>query len=72
MDSNEYDISTRGIYYTTRAYHDELDYHWVVDFNKPNVDEQFREFKRRIEENGAKRAMRELKQQFKTLRELLS
>ena len=62
----------KGIYYTRSAYHDDVDYIYVVDFDKPNVDEQFRNFMLLVKRNGVKEHMIELKRQFKDIRELLS
>lgn len=73
MDPSEYFINeTRGIYYTTRAYYDDLDFHYVVDFTKPDINKQFAAFKERLLEAGEKRAMRKLRDQFRGLRELLA
>jgi hypothetical protein len=69
----EYSINPKkGIYYTTKAYHDDLDYHYVVDFDKPDVHAQFLRFLQSVEGEGAKKGMRRLKEQFRGLRELLS
>lgn len=62
----------KGIYYTRSAYHDDVDYIYVVDFDKPNVEDQFRSFLRYVEKDGAKKQMEELRKQFKVLGELLS
>ena len=62
----------KGIYYTQSAYHDDVDYVYVVDFDKPNVEDQFRAFLRYVEKDGAKKQMEELRKQFKVLGELLS
>lgn len=72
MDSWKYSINPKkGIYYTERAYHDDLDYHYVVDFEKPDVHGQFQKFLLSVEDEGAKKGMRQLKDQFRGLRELL-
>lgn len=72
-DSWEYSLNpNKGIYYTTKAYYDDLDYHYVVDLEKPDVHKQFQAFLKTIEANGKKQAMRELKDQFRGLRDLLS
>lgn len=62
----------KGIYYTRSAYHDNVDYIYVVDFDKPNVDEQFRNFMLSVKRDGAKEHMVELKRQFQGIREFLS
>ena len=62
----------KGIYYTQSAYGDEVDYVYVVDFDEPNPQEQFRHFLRYVEKDGAKKQMEELRKQFKVLGELLS
>lgn len=62
----------RGIYRTENSYHDDVDYIYVVDFDKPDVDKQFRNFLDIVEENGKRKGMRELKAQFRGLRDLLS
>jgi hypothetical protein len=71
-DSWEYSICDRGIYYTTKAYHDDLDYHYVVDFTKPDVHKQFQNFLSTIEDNGKRKSMRDLKGQFRELKDLLT
>jgi hypothetical protein len=72
-DSYEYSLNPKkGIYYTENIYHDDVEYHYVVDFDKPDVPKQFQSFLKNIEANGKKAAMRDLKQQFKGLRELLA
>lgn len=62
----------KGIYYTEKAYHDDIDYVYVVDFDKPDVDKQFARFIETIKKDGAKESMASLKRQFSGLRELLS
>lgn len=54
----------KGIYYTRSAYHDDVDYIYVVDFDKPNVDEQFRNFMLSVKRDGAKEHMVELMLKF--------
>lgn len=72
MDSWEYSINpNKGIYYTTKAYHD-LDYHYVVDFDKPDVHRQFQNFLRSVEAEGARKVMKQIKDQFRGLKDLLS
>lgn len=70
-DAREYWICARGIYYTTSAYHDDIDYHYVVDLEKPDVGKQFQRFLEDIMGLGERKAIRDLKSQFKTLKELL-
>ena len=61
----------KGIYYTKSAYGDEIEYVYMVDFDEPNPQEQFRNFLRYVEKDGAKKQMEELRRQFKVLGELL-
>lgn len=61
----------KGIYYMKSAYHDDVDYVYLVDFDEPNVDEQFKRFLRYVEKDGAKKQMEELRKEFKALGELL-
>lgn len=72
MAENYWIDPKRGIYYTERAYHDDLDYHYVVDFEKPDLDKQFKRFLEIVEDEGARKGMRQLKDQFRGLRELLA
>lgn len=70
---HDYSINPKkGIYYTENIYHDDVEYHYVVDFDKPDVPKQFQAFLKNIEANGKKKGMRELKDQFRGLRDLLS
>lgn len=62
----------KGIYYTRSAYHDDVDYIYVVDFDKPIVEVQFRNFLLSVKREGAKENMVELKRQFHGIRDLLS
>lgn len=62
----------KGIYFTRSAYHDSVDYIYEVDFDKPDVNKQFQDFIRMIKEQGHKEGMRELKQQFRSLQDLLT
>ena len=62
----------RGIYYTENSYNDHVDYHYVVDFNEPEVGTQFRSFLKRVEQDGADKGMIELRRQFSGLRNLFS
>lgn len=62
----------KGIYYTRSAYHDNVDYIYEVDFDEPNIGKQFRQFIDKVKKEGHKEGMRELKQQFRGLQELLS
>lgn len=61
----------KGIYFTRSAYHD-VDYIYVVDFDKPDVNKQFKDFIKIVKRDGAKENMSELKRQFQDIRELLS
>lgn len=70
MYQNYFINPKKGIYYTEKAYHDDVDYIYIVDFDKPNVDEQFKHFLRYVEKDGANKKMDELKKQFSALREL--
>lgn len=70
MYQNYFINPKKGIYYTQKAYHDEVDYIYIVDFDKPNVDEQFKHFLRYVEKDGSDKKMDELKKQFSALREL--
>ena len=70
MYQNYFINPKKGIYYTQKAYHDEVDYIYIVDFDKPDVDEQFKRFLRYVEKAGADKKMDELKKQFSALREL--
>lgn len=60
----------KGIYYTEKAYH--VDYIYVVDFEKPDVDKQFQCFLDQKEKDGEHKGMQKLKGQFRELRNLLS
>lgn len=62
----------RGIFRTAKAYHDDIDYIYVVDFNEPDVEKQFAKFIDMIKQDGAKEHMGILKRQFSVLRDLLS
>lgn len=62
----------KGIYYTRNAYHDDVDYIYLVDFDNPDVDKQFQSFLKLVRDEGKKEGMRELKEQFRGLRNLLS
>lgn len=64
----EYSICNKGIYYTENAYHDDLDYYYVVDFDKPDVHKQFLETVANV---GREMQVRGMKGQFRALRELL-
>lgn len=70
MYQNYFINPKKGIYYTQKAYHDEVDYIYIVDFDNPNVDEQFKNFLRYVEKDGSDKKMDELKKQFSALREL--
>jgi hypothetical protein len=61
----------KGIYFTRNAYHDDVDYIYVVDFDKPDVDKQFQSFLDMIKRDGAKQNTQNLKKQFSALRDLL-
>ena len=61
----------RGIYFTRSVYHDDIECIYVVDFDKPDVDTQFRDFMLSVKRDGAKEHMVELKRQFRGIRELL-
>ena len=61
----------KGIYYTKNSYHNDVDYFYIVDFDKPDVDKQFAEFIAMTKRDGAKEGVLELKRQFRGLRELL-
>jgi hypothetical protein len=67
----EYSISPKGIYYTTRAYHDDLDYHYLVDLGKPDTHKQFQKFLETVAAVGREMQTRDMKVQFKALRDLL-
>lgn len=72
-DKREYSINpNKGIYYTTKGYHDDIDYHYVVDFDKSDVDRQFQSFLDDMVNLGKKKGMTELKQQFRAIRDLLA
>lgn len=62
----------KGIYYTRSAYHDDIDYIYVVDFDKPDLGNQFANFIDMIKKDGAKENMVALKRQFSDLRNFLS
>ena len=62
----------KGIYYTEKTYRDDIDYIYVVDFEKPDVEKQFQTWQATVRDDGKKEGMQELKRQFKGLRELLS
>ena len=70
MSQNYFISPKKGIYYMQSAYGDEVDYVYIVDFDEPNVDEQFKNFLRYVEKEGASKKMAELKKQFSALREL--
>ena len=73
MQTNEYSIDEQGIYYLVRVYHDDLECRDVVDFKNPEkLTEQFQDFLKQIEQNGKFKAMKDLKQQFRGLRDLLA
>ena len=61
----------KGIYFTQSAYGDEIKYCYIVDFDQPNVGDQFKSFLRHVEKQGADKKMNQLKSEFKALRELL-
>ena len=60
----------KGIYYMQSAYGDEVEYNYIVDFDEPNVDEQFKHFLRYVEKEGASKKMAELKKEFNSLVQL--
>jgi len=62
----------KGIYYTEKAYHDDIDYIYVVDFDKSDVKKQFEKFIEMIKRDGAKENMVKLKRDFSALKDLLS
>jgi len=70
MHQNYFINPKKGIYYTQSVYGDEVDYIYIVDFDEPNVDEQFKHFLRYVEKEGASKKMAELKKQFSAVREL--
>lgn len=70
MSQNYFINPKKGIYYMQSAYGDEVDYVYIVDFDEPNVDEQFKNFLRYVEKEGASKKLAELKKQFSALREL--
>jgi hypothetical protein len=70
MNQNYFINPKQGIYYMQSAYGDEVEYVYIVDFDQPNVDEQFKHFLRYVEKEGASKKMSELKKQFSALREL--
>ena len=70
MYQNYFINPKKGIYYTKSVYHDDVDYIYIVDFDAPNVDEQFKSFLRYVEKDGSDKKMGELKKQFSALREL--
>lgn len=61
-----------GIYFTRSAYGDEVERVFMVEFDSPDCEKQFRSFLRYVEKDGAKKQMEELRKQFKVLGELLS
>lgn len=61
----------RGIYRTEKAYHDDVDYIYVVDFESPDCGKQFRDFIERIEADGAHKKLIQIRQDFKGLMALL-
>ena len=61
----------KGIYYVRSAYGGEVEWVYVVDFDKPNVEEQFKSFLRYVEKDGADKKMDDLRKQFSALRQLL-
>jgi hypothetical protein len=70
MYQNYFINPKKGIYYTQSVYGDEVDYIYIVDFDEPNVEEQFKHFLRYVEKDGSDKKMGELKKQFSALREL--
>jgi hypothetical protein len=73
MMSETYWINPKkGIYYTEKAYHDDIDYIYVVDFDKSDVKKQFEKFIEMIKRDGAKENMVKLKRDFSALKDLLS
>ena len=60
----------KGIYFTRSAYGDEVEYIYIVDFDSPNVRDQFKSFLRHVEKDGADKKMNQLKSEFRALREL--
>lgn len=70
MYQNYFINPKKGIYYTQSVYGDEVDYIYIVDFDEPNVEEQFKHFLRYVEKDGSDKKMAELKKQFSALREL--
>jgi hypothetical protein len=70
MNQNYFINPKKGIYYTQSAYGHWVEYVYIVDFDQPNVEEQFKHFLRYVEKEGASKKMAELKKQFSALREL--
>jgi hypothetical protein len=70
MSQNYFIDPKKGIYYMQSAYGDEVEYVYIVDFDQPNVEEQFKHFLRYVEKEGASKKMAELKKQFSVMREL--
>ena len=69
--SQHYFINTqKGIYYTNCAYGDEVEYVYIVDFDEPDVQNQFQHFLNYVRKDGADAKMQQLKTEFKALREL--
>lgn len=60
----------KGIYYMQSAYHDDVDYVYVVDFDEPDVEKQFQSFLKYVRKDGADEKMSKLKEEFSALREL--
>ncbi len=76
MSQNYFINPKKGIYYTAawhtqNMYGDETDYIYIVDFDEPNVDEQFKHFLRYVEKDGSDKKMDALKLQFRALSQLL-
>ena len=69
MNQNYFINPKKGIY-TQSAYGHWVEYVYIVDFDQPNVEEQFKHFLRYVEKEGASKKMAELKKQFSALREL--
>lgn len=73
MYMESYFIDKRGIYTTRSIYHDDVEYVYHVDFeDEPEkMAENFSSFLRRVRKEGGDEKMRNVKAEFKNLREFM-
>lgn len=54
----------KGIYYTSKAYYDDIDYHYEVNFTKDNYCQDFQRFIAFVFNEGKKARSREIRNLF--------